>query len=200
MTVQSATHRLFCVVLFLFVVWHFLKLCRSRTGCFTNLSTQDWISTGLQRFLFIWPRWLGLSKGLSLSVISQWRSYMKPQWFTPVYISSPLSIPAAYIQFPGLWDCETGSSPHPLPPWRFLHGLQHRTRLLWWRINDAEQLQIFVVLLFFFFFPVHAHTSLSFLETNIFSEYGWGILSEFSFVFVLPVPTMCCVSMLFALG
>lgn len=43
------------------------------------------------------------------------------------------SIPAAYIQFPGLWDCETRSSPRPFPPWRFLHGLQHRAWLFrWW--------------------------------------------------------------------
>lgn len=91
-------------------------------------------------------------------------SVFKSQRFTYVLILSPFSIPAAYIQFPGLWDCETGSSPCPLPPWRFLHGLQHRARLLWRWLNDAEQLQMFVVLI-----SIHTHTSLWFLWKWIWS-------------------------------
>lgn len=85
------------------------------------------------------------------------------------------SFPAAYFQFPGLWDCETGSSPRPLPPRRFLHGLQHRARLLWWRLNNAEQLQMFVVLI-----SIHTLHSFMILTGNeyiIQIQCAWGFLS-----------------------
>lgn len=71
---------------------------------------------------------------------------VNPSFYTFFFVISLLTLPfsrssisAAYLQLPGLWDCETRSSPRPYPSWCFLHGLQHRTRLLWRRITDHTQ-------------------------------------------------------------
>lgn len=54
---------------------------------------------------------------------------------TKLYSFCLSSIAAADVQFPGLWDCETGSFSCPIAPRCFLHGLQHRKRIgQWWII------------------------------------------------------------------
>lgn len=104
------------------------------------------------------------------------------------FMSCVLSILAAYIQFPGLWDCETGSSPCPLPPWRFLHGLQHRARLLWWRLIDAEQLQMLSLLR-----SIASHLY-NFADINKLLKFSvFPIRGSFFCWCYLYLPTMCCI-------
>lgn len=103
----------------------------------------------------LFSAWCFSAHWLSVVSICSW----KMSCFCSVLISPCVvlhSIPAAYIQFPGLWDCETRSSPRPFPPWRFLHGLQHRAWLFrWWLKLRWAVKNLFFFLLFFI--SIHNH-------------------------------------------